>query len=54
MQLGLDAFRKMQDMDLEPARRLHEGELIKVLGTEDAGEGLMAFLQKRPAVWKGR
>ncbi len=54
MQLGLDAFHKMQDMDLEPALRLLEGELLRVLGTEDASEGLLAFMQKRPAVWKGR
>lgn len=54
MQLGLDAFHKTQDMDLEPALRLLEGELIRVLGTEDAGEGLLAFLQKRPPVWKGK
>ncbi len=54
MQRGLDAFHKMQDMELEPALRLLEGELLHVLGTEDAAEGLMAFLQKRPPVWKGR
>lgn len=54
MQRGLDAFHKTQDMDLEPALRLLEGELIGVLGTEDASEGLMAFLQKRAPVWKGK
>ena len=41
-------------MELEPALRFLEGELIRVLGTEDAGEGLMAFLQKRKPEWKGR
>ena len=54
MQLGVDAFHQMQDMELEPALRFLEGELIRVLGTEDAGEGLMAFLQKRKPEWKGR
>lgn len=54
MQRGLDAFHKTQDMDLEPALRFLEGELIGVLGTEDASEGLMAFLQKRAPVWKGK
>jgi hypothetical protein len=44
----------MQDLDFEPALRHLEGELTRVLATEDAGEGLMAFLQKRPPVWKGR
>jgi enoyl-CoA hydratase len=54
MQMGLDAYHYMQDLDLEPALRHLEGELGRVLGTEDAAEGLMAFLQKRPAQWKGR
>lgn len=54
MQMGLDAYHYMQDLDLEPALRYLEGELGRVLGTEDAAEGLMAFLQKRPAQWKGR
>ena len=52
--MGLDAYHYMQDLDLEPALRHLEGELGRVLGTEDAAEGLMAFLQKRPAQWKGR
>lgn len=54
MQMGLDAYHYMQDLDLEPALRHLEGELGRVLGTEDAAEGLMAFLQKRTAQWKGR
>lgn len=54
MQMGLDAYHYMQDLDLEPALRHLEGELGRVLGTDDAAEGLMAFLQKRPAQWKGR
>jgi len=54
MQLGLEAFHKTQEMDFEPALRLLEGELLRVLTTEDAAEGLLAFLQKRPPVWKGR
>jgi enoyl-CoA hydratase/carnithine racemase len=54
MKMGLDAFHATQDQELEPALRHLEGELARVLGTEDAAEGLMAFLQKRPPVWKGR
>ena len=54
MGMGLDAFHYMQDLDFEPALRHLEGELTRVLTTEDAGEGLMAFLNKRPPVWKGR
>jgi enoyl-CoA hydratase/carnithine racemase len=52
--MGLDAFHHTQDLDLEPALRHLEGELARVLATEDAAEGLMAFLHKRQPVWKGR
>lgn len=54
VQMGLDAYHRMQDMPLDPALRYLEGELGRVLGTEDAAEGLMAFLQKRPPVWKAK
>ena len=52
--LGLEAFHRTQDMELEPALRHLEQQLVAVLGTEDAREGLMAFLEKRAPVWKGR
>ncbi|MCS6915576.1 MAG: enoyl-CoA hydratase-related protein [Myxococcales bacterium] len=54
MRLGLDAFHAMQDLPLEPALRFLEEQLGRVLLTEDAAEGLSAFLQKRPPVWRGR
>lgn len=54
MGMGLDAYHNMQDLELEAALRYLEGELGRVLGTEDASEGLMAFMQKRPPVWKGK
>lgn len=52
--MGLDAYHQMQDLALEPALRFLEGELARVLHTEDAMEGLAAFLQKRTPVFKGR
>ena len=52
--LGLRAFYGSQDMDLEPGLAFLQGELGKVLSLEDAREGIMAFLQKRRPVWKGR
>jgi enoyl-CoA hydratase/carnithine racemase len=54
MKLGLEAFYATQDMALEPALRHLEGQLMAVLATEDAREGLMAFLEKRTPNWKGR
>ncbi len=52
--LGLRAFYRSQDMDLEPALHMLQGELGRVLALEDAAEGIAAFLGKRKPVWKGR
>ena len=54
MRLGLQAFYATQDLELEPALRYLEQQLVAVLSTEDAREGLMAFLEKRAPDWKGR
>lgn len=51
---GLCAFYETQDQDLAPALEVLEGKLAEVLALEDAREGLMAFLQKRTPVFKGR
>lgn len=52
--LGLRAFYRSADLDLEPALHYLQAELGKVLALEDAAEGITAFLQKRKPVWKGR
>jgi enoyl-CoA hydratase/carnithine racemase len=52
--LGLRAFYRSADMELEPALRYLQGELGKVLALEDAAEGIAAFLGKRAPVWKGK
>ncbi|MCW5803320.1 MAG: enoyl-CoA hydratase/isomerase family protein [Deltaproteobacteria bacterium] len=52
--LGLRAFYRSQDMELEPQLRYLQAELGRVLALEDAAEGISAFLQKRKPVWRGR
>jgi len=54
MRMGLEAFYRAQDLELEPALQYLQGQLVAVLGTEDAREGLMAFMEKRAPVWKGK
>lgn len=52
--LGLAAFYRSQDMELEPQLRYLEGELGRVLALDDAREGIAAFLGKRAPVWTGK
>jgi enoyl-CoA hydratase/carnithine racemase len=54
IRLGLLAFYRSQDMELEPQLRYLQAELGRVLALEDAREGITAFLQKRKPVWKGK
>lgn len=54
LRLGRDAFYAVEDMDFESAlRHLHSG-LTAVASTEDAAEGVRAFLTKRRPQWRGR
>jgi enoyl-CoA hydratase/carnithine racemase len=54
VRLGRDAFYAMSDMGFDAALEYLQTMLTVNLGTEDAIEGVTAFLQKRDPAWKGR
>jgi enoyl-CoA hydratase/carnithine racemase len=54
MRLGLAAFADQDDLALAEALPLLRERLGACLTTDDAREGLTAFLEKRPPRWTGR
>jgi enoyl-CoA hydratase/carnithine racemase len=54
LKLGRRAFYKTQDMNFEQALRMLHNELTINTLTEDAAEGIMAFIGKRDPEWKGK
>jgi enoyl-CoA hydratase/carnithine racemase len=54
VRLGLRAFAAQDDLDLETAIPLLRERLGECLATDDAREGLMAFMQKRAPQWTGK
>jgi len=54
LRLGLRAFAAQDDLALADALPMLRSALGEALGTEDAREGLTAFLQKRKPQWTGK
>jgi enoyl-CoA hydratase/carnithine racemase len=54
LRMGRDAWHAIGDMDFDSALELLHLELTSAAMTEDAMEGVAAFLQKRPPEWRGR
>ena len=51
MRLGLAAFHEQSEMDYATALPWLQNQLFACLGTPDASEGVMAFLEKREPDW---
>lgn len=54
VRLGLTAASTVAHLSLEPALRHLHSQLTLNLMTDDAAEGISAFLGRRPPVWSGR
>lgn len=54
VKLGLEAYADQADLSLDQALPMLRERLGACLATQDAVEGLTAFMQKRTPQWKGR
>ena len=54
MKIGKQALYAMADMPFEEAVDFLCGKIAEIASTEDAAEGITAFIEKRTPVFKGR
>jgi enoyl-CoA hydratase/carnithine racemase len=54
IRIGKDAFHTMSDMPFEEAVDYLCGALERVISTDDAKEGMTAFMEKREPRFKGK
>ena len=54
VKIGKEAFYRQAELDLAAAYRYTAEVMTTNMLTEDAGEGIDAFLAKRPPIWQDR
>jgi enoyl-CoA hydratase/carnithine racemase len=54
VRLGLEALRDTDELGMAEKLPILSERLARCLGTEDAREGLMAFMERRTPKWTGR